>query len=96
MRKYEIMLIINPTVDERQVTPNLEKHLQAFTEAGGVVDNFDLQGKRKMAYEIQKHAEGIYVVLNLSATPQAVNELNRKFTIDETIMRTKVMRTDAH
>lgn len=94
MRKYEIMLIIDPATDERQVAALLEKHLKVITDANGTVDNQDIWGKRRMAYEINKKPEGIYVVLNITAAPEAVAELDRLMSIDEAIMRTKVMRTD--
>ncbi|GAA1394282.1 30S ribosomal protein S6 [Luteococcus peritonei] len=96
MRKYEIVVIIDPDVDERQVTPMMEKHLKNITDAGGSVDNVDVWGKRRLAYEIRKKPEGIYVVLNVTAEPAAVQEMDRLMTIDEQIMRTKVMRPDAH
>ena len=94
MRKYEIMVIIDPMVDERQVPALLEKHLKVITEGNGTVDNQDIWGKRHLAYEINKRSEGIYAVLNVSAEPTVVAEMDRKMTIDEQIMRTKVMRTD--
>lgn len=95
MRKYEIMVIINPDTDERQVTPLMEKHLEMINAAGGSY-TMDVWGKRKLAYDIQKKSEGIYVVVNLEAAPADVKELDRRFTIDETIMRTKVLRPDLH
>lgn len=94
MRKYEIMVIIDSDVDERQVPALLEKHLNVITASGGTVDGQDIWGKRRMAYEINKKPEGIYAVLNVSAAPDAVSEMDRLMTIDEQIMRTKVMRTD--
>jgi small subunit ribosomal protein S6 len=94
MRKYEIMVIIDPDVDDRQVTPLLDKHLAVITKAGGTIDNVDVWGKRRMAYEINKKPEGIYAVLNVTAAPDDVKELDRQFTINEQVMRTKVLRTD--
>ncbi len=96
MRKYEIVVIIDPDVDERQVGPLMERHLKTITEAGGTVDNQDVWGKRRLAYEIRKKPEGIYVVLNVTAESAVVQEMDRRMTIDEQIMRTKVMRPDAH
>ncbi len=94
MRKYEIMVIIDPDVDERQVPALLEKHLKVITAGEGTVDAQDIWGKRRMAYEINKKPEGIYAVLNVTAAPAVVAEMDRLMTIDEQIMRTKVMRTD--
>ena len=94
MRKYEIVVIIDPEVDDRQVQPLIAKHLKVITDAEGTVENTDFWGRRRLAYEIQKKSEGIYVVLNVTATPADVQEMDRLMTIDEQIMRTKVMRMD--
>jgi small subunit ribosomal protein S6 len=94
MRKYEVMVILDPEVDDRQVTPLLDKHLAVITKLGGTIDNVDVWGRRRMAYEINKKPEGIYAVLNLTADPDAVKELDRQFSINEQVMRTKVLRTD--
>lgn len=94
MRKYEIMMIISPELDERQVTPRVEKYLELITNNGGSVDEFDLWGKRRLATEINKKTEGIYLVLKLTSTPADVQELNRQFSINEQIMRTKVFLLD--
>ncbi len=96
MRSYEIMMIINPDVDDRQVAGLVEKPLEGFKAAGGTVDNMDVWGRRRLAYEIQKKSEGIYVVLNVTAERDAVKELDRQFTLNEQIMRTKVLRPDLH
>lgn len=96
MRKYEVMVIIDPDVDDRLVNGLLEKPLAAFTTAGGTVENTDIWGRRRLAYDIRKKSEGIYVVLNLTAEPAVVKELDRQFTLNEQIMRTKVIRPDIH
>ena len=96
MRKYEIMVIVSPDVDARQAQGVVEKPFEAFKAAGGTVDNVDTWGRRRLAYDIQKKAEGIYVVLNVTAEPAVVKELDRQYTLNEQIMRTKVIRPDLH
>lgn len=96
MRKYEVMVIVDPEVDDRQVSPLIDKHLQTVTTGGGTVDNIDVWGRRRLAYDINKKSEGVYVVVNLTAEPAVVKEFDRLMTIDEQIMRTKVLRPDAH
>jgi small subunit ribosomal protein S6 len=96
MREYEVMVIFDPDTEERTVQPTLEKHLNVITKGGGTVDNLDIWGRRRLAYEIWKKSEGIYAVINLTAEPQDVKELDRQFTINESIMRTKVIRPDLH
>ena len=94
MRPYEVMVIFDPDTEERSVQPTLEQYLTVITKGGGTVDNLDIWGKRRLAYEIRKKPEGIYAVINLTAEPAAVKELDRQFTINESIMRTKVIRPD--
>ena len=94
MRKYEVMVIIDPDVDDRQVNGLLEKPLAGLTKAGGTVDTLDVWGRRRLAYDIKKKSEGIYAVINLTADPAVVKELDRQFTLNEKILRTKVIRPD--
>ncbi|MDO4259736.1 MAG: 30S ribosomal protein S6 [Actinomycetaceae bacterium] len=96
MRNYELMVILDPTIDERTVAPAMEKYTQQVTAAGGSVENVDIWGKRRLAYDIQKHSEGIYVVITMTTTPDIALEINRQMGINETILRTKLLRPDAH
>ncbi|WP_130864585.1 30S ribosomal protein S6 [Acidipropionibacterium timonense] len=96
MRKYEVMILIDPTVDERQVDSHLEKYLKVVTDEKGSVDKVDVWGKRRLAYDIQNKSEAIYVVLDVTCEPATVQEVDRLLAIDEKIMRTKVMRPDMH
>ena len=86
------MVILDPTLDERTVAPSLETFLNVIRKDGGSVDKVDIWGRRRLAYEIAKHAEGIYAV----AEPATVSELDRQLNLNESVLRTKVMRTDKH
>lgn len=92
--QYELMVILNPEVDERTVAPTLDKFLTVITNDGGSIDNVDIWGKRRLAYEIQKKTEGIYAVVNFTATSAATQELDRQLKLNEQIMRTKVLRAE--
>ncbi|MDY6054545.1 30S ribosomal protein S6 [Micrococcus sp.] len=94
MRAYELMVLIDPEVDERTVEPTLKKYLEVVTNDGGTVDTIDVWGRRKTAYEIQKKSEAIYVVVNFHAQPAATKELDRLLNINETILRTKIIRPE--
>jgi small subunit ribosomal protein S6 len=95
MRRYEMMVILDPQLDERTVAPSLEQFLGVVRSQGGSVDKVDVWGKRRLSFEINKHTEGIYAVLNMSCTPAAVAELDRQLTLSESVLRTKVLRRDS-
>jgi small subunit ribosomal protein S6 len=96
MRPYEIMAILGPTLDERTVAPSLDTFLNVIRSDGGSVDKVDIWGRRRLAYEIAKHAEGIYAILDVKAEAATVSELDRQLNLNESVLRTKVMRTDKH
>ena len=95
MRKYELMLILDSELDERSVETTVEKLLHVIPAEGGTVDNVDIWGRRRFAYEIQKKSEGYYVVIDFTANPDTTKELDRQLGINETVVRTKIVRPDA-
>lgn len=92
--QYELMVILNPEIDERQVPTILDKFLKVITTDGGSIENVDVWGKRRFAYEIQKKNEGIYAVVAFTATSAATQELDRQLKLSEQVMRTKVLRAE--
>lgn len=94
MRQYELMIILDPDVDDRSVNPSLDTFLNVVRKGGGTVDSVDVWGRRRLAYEINKKPEGIYAVINLTAQPDVVLELDRQLGLNEAVMRTKLLRTD--
>ncbi len=92
--QYELMVILTPEIDERTVAPSLDKFLKVITNDGGTIESVDIWGKRPLAYEIQKKTEGIYAVVNFTATSAATQELDRQLKLNETVMRTKVLRAE--
>lgn len=94
MREYELMVILNPEVEERAVEPTLKKFLEVVTKENGTVDKLDIWGRRRLAYEIQKKSEGIYAVVNFTAEPQTAKELDRVLSLNEAVMRTKIIRPE--
>ena len=96
MRAYEVMVILDPSLDERTIEPSLDKYLNVIRKDGGSVESVDIWGRRRLAYEINKQAEGIYAVVSLTAEPATVKELDRQLGLNESILRTKVLRPAAH
>jgi small subunit ribosomal protein S6 len=94
MRHYEVMVILDPTLEERTIQPSLDAFLSVVKKDGGTVEKVDVWGRRRMAFEINKHAEGIYAVVDLKANPAAVQELDRQLNLNESVLRTKVLRPD--
>lgn len=92
--QYELMVILDPEIDERTVAPSLDKFLAVITNDGGTIDKVDIWGRRRLAYEIQKKTEGIYAVVNFTATSAATDELDRQLKLSEAVMRTKVLRAE--
>jgi len=88
------MIILDPDLEERTVAPSLETYLNVVRQDGGTVENVDVWGKRRLSYEINKKSEGIYAVVDLTAEPATVKELDRQLTLNESVVRTKVTRPD--
>ena len=95
MRHYEIMIILEPETDERTIAQSLEKLLQVVPGNGGTVDKIDIWGKRRLAYDIKKKSEGFYVVVDMTTTPEIAQELDRQLGLNESVLRTKLLRPDA-
>jgi len=92
--QYELMVILDPEIDERTVAPSLDKFLGVIRNDGGTIENVDIWGRRRLAYEIQKKSEGIYAVVNFTATSEATLELDRQLKLSEAVLRTKVLRAE--
>jgi small subunit ribosomal protein S6 len=95
LRQYELMIILDPEIEERTVAPSLDKYLTVVKTDGGSVDKVDIWGRRRLAYDIQKKSEGIYAVVDFTASPATAKELDRQLGLNEVVLRTKVLRADA-
>ena len=96
MRAYEVMVILDPSLEERTIEPSLDKYLNVIRKDGGNVESVDVWGRRRLAYEIAKNAEGIYAVLEVACEPATVAELDRQLGLNESVLRTKVTRPEVH
>jgi small subunit ribosomal protein S6 len=95
LRQYEIMIILDPEIEERTVAPSLDKYLSVVKTDGGSVDKVDIWGRRRLAYDIKKKSEGIYAVVNFTSEPATAKELDRQLGLNEVVLRTKVLRAEA-
>lgn len=96
MRRYEVMVILDPDLEERAVSPLIENFLSVVREGKGKVEKVDTWGRRRLSYEINKKPEGIYAVIDLQAEPAVVQELDRQMNLNESVLRTKVLRPETH
>ena len=94
MRHYELMVILDPDLEERTIAPSLDTFLNVVRTGGGTVEKVDVWGRRRLSYEINKKPEGIYAVIDLNAEPAVMKELDRQLNLNESILRTKVMRPE--
>ena len=95
MRQYELMIVLDPEIEERTVAPSLDKYLSVIKTDGGSVDKVDIWGRRRLAYDINKKSEGIYAVVDFTSTSDTAKELDRQLGLNEVVLRTKILRTDA-
>src|SRR3954452_21651842 len=94
MRHYELLVILDPSLDERTVQPSLETFLNVIRTDGGSVEQIEIWGKRRLPYEIEKNAEGIYALLEVTCEPATVSELDRQLGLNESVLRTQVLRLE--
>jgi len=94
MRHYEVMVILDPDLEEKTVAPSLDTYLNVIKKDGGSVNKVDIWGRRRLAYDINKKSEGIYAVVDMTCSPAAVAELDRQLNLNESVLRTKVMRPE--
>ena len=74
----------------------IESFLAVIRNGGGKVEKVDTWGRRRLSYEINKKPEGIYSVIDLNANPEVVKELDRQLNLNESVLRTKVLRPEMH
>jgi small subunit ribosomal protein S6 len=96
MRRYEMMIILDPSLEEATVQPSLDQFLTVIKDGGGSVDKVDVWGRRRLAYDIDHKSEGIYAVIDMLAEPDTVRELDRQLSLNEAVLRTKVLRPEHH
>ncbi|MBW7475644.1 30S ribosomal protein S6 [Paenibacillus oenotherae] len=91
MRKYEVMYIIRPDVEQEALQALTDK-FQGIISNGGEITKHDVIGKRRLAYEIEKFRDGIYVLVHFNATSEVVAELDRVMKITDEVIRSMIVR----
>lgn len=91
MRPYEVMIILDPTLDDETVRAEVDRATELIKAKGGEPGRVERWGKRRLAYEIQKHREGNYVVLEARSEPSVMSDLDRALTLADAVLRHKVV-----
>jgi small subunit ribosomal protein S6 len=94
MRKYEIMYIIRPNMDDEARKALVERFNNVLTENGAEITNVKEWGKRRLAYEINDFRDGYYMIVNVMSEPKAVQEFDRLAKISEDIIRHIVVKEE--
>ena len=94
MRKYELMYIVKPSLDEEARTAVIEKLHAILTDNGATIDSVDEWGLRELAYEIKDLTKGYYVVTNFTSDDKALNEFDRLTRINNDVLRFMIVRLD--
>ncbi|MDA8160735.1 MAG: 30S ribosomal protein S6 [Desulfobacteraceae bacterium] len=93
MRRYETICIIRPGASEDEVTAIIERSNGIIEAAGGKIDQLDRWGLKKLAYPISKETQGYYVFTEYAGMPEAVNEIERLFRIDDKVLKYLTVKT---
>ncbi|MGP4107818.1 30S ribosomal protein S6 [Virgibacillus sp. L01] len=94
MRKYEIMYIIRPDIEDEAQTALVERFNKVLTDNGAEIEKVDDKGKKRLAYEINDYSDGYYVLINFSSEVDAINEFDRLAKFSDDIIRHMVIRED--
>ena len=94
MRTYEELFIVRPNITDEELDPLMEQLRQVVTTHGGAVDKADKWGVRKLAYRLEKNTEGYYVLMQFSAAPETVKEVERRLRVSDLVLKFITVRID--
>jgi small subunit ribosomal protein S6 len=94
MRIYEELFIVRPDATDEEIDPLIEQLSGVITSKGGSVDKTDKWGVRKLAYRVDKRNEGYYILMQFSAAPDSVRELERRLRVNDMVMKFITVRID--
>ena len=93
-RIYEEMFIVRPDATEEEITPIIDQLKSTVTSAGGTIDKEERWGVRKLAYRVEKRNEGYYVLMQFTAGPQTVKEVERRLRVNDAVLKYITVRID--
>jgi small subunit ribosomal protein S6 len=92
MRVYEVTYILDPTMEEEQITQTQEKFSEMVTKNGGEIASVENWGKRKLAYELKGYSEGVYIIMKINSTDEPANILRRNLSLSDEVLRSMIIR----
>ena len=96
MRPYDVMLILEPTLEESAIQAVVNRSTDLLQSGGGTVNRVDKWGRRRLAYEIDHKVEGVYVLLDVTAEPAVMDDLDRSLRLADDVIRHKIVRLPDH
>lgn len=93
-RRYELVLIVDPRLDEQAITATIDRFVGIITGGGGEAINVDHWGRRKLAYEIKHLEDGYYILADVVADPETMTELDRVLKLADEVMRHRILRPE--
>lgn len=94
MRIYEELFIVRPDATDEEIDPLVEQLKTVITSHKGTVEKADKWGVRRLAYRVQKRSEGYYVLIQFTATPDAVHEVERRLRVNDMVLKFITVRID--
>lgn len=94
MRKYELMFIVDPNMPEEEIDQLNAQVETLVSDGGGQVESVEKLGRKRLAYEIQRHTDGFYMLLTVLADGNIVKEVERRFRVTDSVLRYLTVRVD--
>ncbi|GIW08403.1 MAG: 30S ribosomal protein S6 [Dehalococcoidia bacterium] len=94
MPSYEMVYVLRPTIPDDEIDQAIERVNGVIVSRGGTIEKTDLWGRRRLAYPLKDHREGIYVLTNFASPPQATKEIESQLRITDEVLRHLVIRRD--
>lgn len=92
MRPYEVMVIVDAGLDDEAIRSSVERATKLITDKGGHVGKVDRWGRRRFAYEVRHRSEGYYALIEATAEPEVMSDLDRMLRLADEVIRHKVIR----
>ena len=94
MREYELMVVLDPNLDDAAIEALNTRIQTMVTQRGGTIDNVDMWGRKRLAYPIGRYRDGVYILSRLQLPPNAASEIERALKLTESVIRHLLVRSE--